>query len=101
VRQRFPLNEAALLSVRGKRRRGGRLNRLREGSHWLLRVLMEHIDSTGSRQDDQFDPAALGRVLHLFHHRQFAVSLGPDDELEAFPRDAYPLLKAEWGRKPA
>jgi len=24
---------------------------------------MEHIDSTGSRQDDQFDPAALGRVL--------------------------------------
>jgi len=57
---------------------------------------MERIDSTGSRQDDQFDPAALGRALHLFHHRQFAVSLDADDELEAFPKDPYPLLKAEW-----
>jgi len=60
-----------------------------EGKGARVGVLMEHIDSPGSREHDQFDPAALGLALHLFHHRLVAVSLGADDELEAFARDPF------------
>jgi hypothetical protein len=47
-------------------------------------VLAQLLDGLGRRQDEQFDLAAFGFALHLFHHRQCARA-GADDEPTAFP----------------
>jgi hypothetical protein len=54
-----------------------------------FRVLIEQVDSLGSRQHDSLDLAAFCLTLHLFHHRQSAVCAGADDELASLSFAAF------------
>ena len=54
-----------------------------------FRVLIEQVDSLGSRQHDSLDLAAFCLTLHLFHHRQSAVCAGADNELASLSFAAF------------
>ena len=78
----------------GSQMRGTWLNRIAstgyvKNSIRCFRLLIEHVESLGSRQHDQLDLASLGLAFHLLHHWQPAISPSTDDEPAAVPGDLF------------